>query len=121
MSSGSKLGITCGSTQVHKRDVPLRPILSMVIAYNFLSKIRVDLLTVLCNSPYVVEDSFFAEGIQNFPNNNHFMASFDVVSLFPNIPVNETFSIIENFLYNGTSTECIGLCRRLFETLFALA
>ena len=121
-NSGSRLGILYGSPKVHKRDVPLRPILSMVNSYNFsLSKFLVNLLAPLCNSPYAVKDSFsFAQEIQSFPNNNYCMASFDVVSLFTNIPVNETFSIIENILYNGTDTEHNGLCRKLFKKLFDL-
>ena len=83
----------------------------LINAYNFtLSKFLVHLLALSCNSPYTVKVSFyFAQEIQSFPNNNYFMASFDVVSLFSNNPVNETFSIMENILYNGTDTEYTGL------------
>ena len=49
-----------GSPNVHKRDVRLRPILSMVNAYNFsLSKFLVNMLAPLCHIPYAVKDSFF--------------------------------------------------------------
>ena len=46
------------------------------------------------------------------------MASFDVVSLFTSIPVKETFSNIENILYNGSGTEYNGLCPKLFKKLY---
>ena len=93
-NNGSELGIC---------DVPLRPILSMVIAFNFsLSKLLVHLVTRLCNSPYVV------------------MASFDGVSLFTNIPVNLNFNNIENIPCNGTDTDYICLSRELFKSLYDL-
>ena len=55
----------------------------------------VELLSPITKNSYTVNDSFsFAEEIVNVPNKNYVMASFDVKSLFTNIPIIETCKII---------------------------
>ena len=121
-NSGSRLGILYGSPKVHKKDLPLRPILSTTNSYNYsLSKLLVNMLKPLCNGAYTVKDSFsFAHEIQNFPNNDYVMASFDVVSLFTNIPVEDTFKIIEDKLFGESVTEYNGFPKKLFKRMYDL-
>ena len=60
-----------------------------------------DLLSPLSINNYTVRDTFtFANFIKNFsPNISTHMVSFDVVSLFSNIPLNETIDIICDKIY----------------------
>ena len=82
--------------KIHKRETPLRPILSTSGTYNYnMSRFLVPLLAPPTSNSFVVKDSFtFVEEICNFPNENYVMASFDVTSLFTNIPIGETCDII---------------------------
>jgi hypothetical protein len=102
----------------------MRPILSTIGTYNYnLSKYLVTLLTPLTGNSFTVKDSFrFVEEISHFRNNGYTMASFDVCSLFTNIPVSETIEIIltklftNNELFNGfdknTFKKLLELCCR---------
>ena len=57
-------------------------------------------------SSFVIKDSFsFVQELLNADvnTNNVFMASFDVASLFTNIPVDETIDIISNHLFANPS------------------
>ena len=101
-----------GQPKIHKQDKPLRPILSTSGSFNFsMSKYLVSLVGHLGVNQYTVRDSFtFASEITGFQNHGYVMASFDIKSLFTNIPVAETCDIIlrklfpdPNNLYNGFS------------------
>ena len=96
--SGSSPGILYGLPKVHKTGVPMRPILA---AYNTpsynLSKFMVSKLNHLTTNEYTIKNSYeFAKFITNIPNNNYIMCSFDIKSLFTNIPLDETIQIILN-------------------------
>ena len=79
------------------------------------------MLTPLCDSIYKVKDSFtFSRDIQNFPNVNYVMASFDIVSLFTNVSIDETYKIIRNRLYAGTNTVNNGFPEKLFKRCYDL-
>lgn len=71
---------------------PFRPIVSSIGAYNYnLAKYLCNLLTPLILAEFCVEDSFsFVNEIQKLSMQNKFMVSFDVESLFANIPLEES-------------------------------
>ena len=100
--TGTFLGVLYGLPKVHKVGAPLRPILSAcnTPAYN-IAKLLVPIISPLTKNIYTIPDSFkFAKEICNL--NFEFetvMASFDVTSLFTNIPLNETINIIINDLF----------------------
>ena len=75
-----------GLLKLHKKGVPLRPILSMVnSAQHKLAKFLNDQLCPVLEhfSSYVLKDSFsFVDQIKSIASNNTFMASFDVKSFF---------------------------------------
>ena len=81
----------------------MRPILSMVnSAQHKLAKF----LNVLLNpvleffSSYTLKDSFtFVEQIKGMNSDNTFMASYDVKSLFTNVPLDEVINICADTLY----------------------
>ena len=101
----SGIGIICGLPKIHKSTIPLRPILSSVNHYSYkLSKFFIPLLTPLTTSFLIITESFsFVQKLLNsdIDSSNVVMASFDVTSLFTNIPVNETIEIIGNSLFSN--------------------
>ena len=103
--TGSRIGILYGLPKIHKSIIPLRPILSSVNHYSYkLAKFFIPLLTPLTTSSLIITDSFsFVQELLNsdIDSSNVVMASFDVTSLFTNIPVNETIDIICNSLFSN--------------------
>ena len=88
--SGSTPGILYGLPKIHKENCPARPILSAIGTYNYkLAKFIVPILQPLTFGQYTVKDSFsFVSEITAFQKDgNLVMASFDVSSLFTNIPL----------------------------------
>ena len=100
-----------GLPKVHKTDIPMRPIVSSIGTYSYeLSKYLVDLLKPLTTNDYNIKDSFLFVNELNSVRNVPFMSSFDVTSLFTNIPLEETIEICLNKLYsdNDKSTILLG-------------
>ena len=89
------------------RDVPCRPILSMIgSAQHELAKFLATLLQPVLElySINCINDSFFfAEMIQQFKvnSNDSILCSFDICSLFTNVPLAETIEICTKTLYDG--------------------
>ena len=78
-------------------------------AYN-IAKFLVPIINPLTKNIFTIPDSFkFAKEICNLNfDYETVMASFDVTSLFTNIPLNETINIIVDTLFDGTeSLNCI--------------
>ena len=94
-SSGAKPGLLYGLAKVHKQNTPMRPILSAVGTFNYeLAKHLVPILTPLTFNEYTVSDSFsFAKEIVNMHFPGAYISSFDAVSLYTNIPLDEGIDI----------------------------
>ena len=101
--SGSTPGILYGLPKVHKINCPVRPILSAIGTYNYkLAKFLVPLLQPITSNQFTVKDSFsFVNEISSYPNQSYFMASFDVASLFTNLPLNECIDLCLNKLFDN--------------------
>lgn len=88
-----------GVPKIHKDDFPLRPICSFVNSpsYELCKYITNILRRITENSKYNIKDSLqFKDRIKNERIQNHEkLVSFDVVSLFPSIPVDLALRIIE--------------------------
>ena len=99
-----------GLPKVHKQSTPLRPILSMCGSAQYdTSKWLCKVLepVVQFYSQRCVKDSFtFSDAIKlkDFPNGGY-MCSFDVVSLFTNVPLNEVIDICADALYRNDDIE----------------
>ena len=83
---------------MHKNFVripPFRPVVSSIGTYNYhLAKYLGTLLTPWLPMDYTASDTFtFIDDIQKVSMANKFMISFDVASLFTNIPLEETIEL----------------------------
>ena len=102
-ASGSRPGYMYGLPKVHKPGNPLRPIISSIGTFNYnLAKFLVGILKPLTKNEYTIINSasFIRDFFSHQFDNNVVMASFDVVSLFTNIPLKETTDIILNNVDN---------------------
>ena len=102
-----------GLPKIHKQNAPCRPILFMIgSAQHELAKFFSALLQPVLNrySINCIQDSFtFAERIQKLSVNPDkcFLSSYDICSLFTNVPLAETIEICSQALYNGDLPEPI--------------
>ena len=89
-----------GLPKIHKDGAPLRPIISAIGTYNYgVAKYLVNILKPLqADDIYMVKDTpEFVNKIAHLtPEVDKYMVSFDVESLFTNIPTEETIEIILN-------------------------
>ena len=95
-----------GLPKIHKQDVPLRPVLSMTgSAQHQLAQWLTSIIDPVLSlySTRCISDFFtFADKVRtfNFPP-SVFLCSYDICSLFTNVPLAETIEICANALYNG--------------------
>ena len=95
-----------GIPKIHKDGTPLRPILSMAGSpQHAIARWLADLLKPVVDkySGATVKDSFeFCESIRSLhcPSSTH-MCSFDIKSLFTNVPIHETIRICATELYHS--------------------
>ena len=121
-STGSSFGILYGLPKVHKDNVPLRPILAAYNSPSFsIAKFLVPLLKSLSVNQYTLHNSsqFVPEILQQNPD--CYMVSYDVCSLFTNVPLAETIDIILNFLFPNPTSLFNGFNVNSFRKLLELA
>ena len=93
-----------GLPKAHKPGVPLRPILSMVGTFNHGLAQWIDRkLEPLRTAPSIAEDSFSLLYLRDSSLGSQYFVSYDVVSLFTNIPLDETVNHIVDTLYPKTA------------------
>ena len=96
-----KPGIMYDLAKVHKIFIDglpsFRPILSAIGTPTYkLAKFLVPILESLTTNEYTIKDSFtFAEELQSF-DSKLVVASFDIESLFSNIPLKEAIDLLTN-------------------------
>ena len=122
---GSQPGILYGLCKVHKvvkgGIPPFRPILSAINTPSYrLAKFFVPILSELTKNEYVLKDSFaFASDIRN-QDPDLFMTSFDIDSLFTNLPLDETIELCVRKTF-GRKNKFKGLTKIEFKTLLQFA
>ena len=123
---GSSPGIFYGLCKVHKGVTsgdcpPFRPILSAINTPSYqIAKYLVPLLSPITSNAFTCTDSFsFASDVRN-QNSEFHMASFDVESLFTNIPLDETINICIKKLF-GEKTKFKGFTKNEFRKLMQFA
>lgn len=121
-ASGSIPGTMYGLVKTHKNGYPVRPIVSSINTFNYnLSKFLVTYLSPLTYNQYTIKNTYsFVEQVKNVnfevPT---VMASFDVVSLFTNVPLKETCNIAINRLYNADNE--VPFAKKTFSKLLDIA
>ena len=102
LPTGSSPGLLYGLPKTHKQGkLKFRPILSALGTFNYnLAKFLVPILDPLTKNGYVVKNSYeFVNEVSEIKLDQFVMASFDVVSLFTQIPLDETIEIICDSLF----------------------
>ena len=125
--SGSQPGVLYGLCKVYKGmdtvggSPPFRPILSAINTPSYkIAKFLVPLLSELTTNKYVAKDSFdFAKNVRE-QNPELFMASFDINSLFTNVPLDETINICVKKLF-GRKNKFKGYSKEDFKKLLCFA
>ena len=111
---GSSHGVLYGLPKVHKQSCPFHPIVSSMNTYNYnLASYLVNILQPISTNQSTIKDPFsFADWAKMYKQNNEVMCSFDVISLFTNIPLDETIQICLDKLYAlpRRSTDNASLC-----------
>ena len=106
-SSGSAPACIYGTPKMHKfsssdsfPELPL--IASSICSFNYnVSRFLCDLLSHLVPNEYSRKDTFsFVSQIKNVNLSQKFLVSYDVTSLFTNIPHQETIDIAINLIFN---------------------
>ena len=122
---GSQPGILYGLCKIHKvitdRIPPFRPILSTINTPSYqLAKFFVPILSELTKTEFVLKDSFaFATDVRN-QNPDLFMTSFDIDSLFTNLPLDETIELCVKKTF-GRKKKFKGFTKNEFKTLLEFA
>ena len=117
-STGSSFGILYGLPKIHKGNaVPLRPILAAYNLPNFkIAKFLVPLLNDLAKNRYTIQNSYsFSSELVQCLNPDNVIVSYNVESLFTNIPLDETINIILSQLFPTNSTIYNGFSRSAFK------
>jgi hypothetical protein len=98
---GSRAARLYGLPKLHKPDAPLRPVMSATKTVGHgLGKMLTYRLSELRQSPHAIKDSFdFVKKVRGSTNTDKMMVSFDVTSLFTNVPLTYTIDYILNKMH----------------------
>ena len=106
LPSGSRPGALYGLAKVHKANIPLRPVISMTgTAQYHLAKYLDDVIKPSIPATFMLSStSDFISRIRDctIPA-NHCFVSYDVVSLFTNVPLQEVIDIACDYVYHRHS------------------
>lgn len=103
-SHNSQLAKFYGIPKTHKQDIPLRPIISNTNCITFklskwISNQLKPLLGKISNS-HIKNSATLKNTISNLNMTNMDMVSFDVTSLFTNVPVSDALSLLQTHISN---------------------
>ena len=122
----SKLATIYGLPKTHKMlfdsdDFSLRPIISSIGPYNYnLAKFLTELLDPIIPKEHCAKDLFsFCEEIQQVSNNDNFLVSYDVCSLFTSTPLQETIEIAVEVIFENNPQ--LKITKRELKQLFSFA
>jgi hypothetical protein len=104
MPCGSRAGVMYGLPKIHKERTPVRPIISAVKTYNYnLAKWLNEILTPVVDTTHMLKDTYdFVNKISTLDSNvSRYQVSFDVESLFTNVPTKEAIDIILDTVYTA--------------------
>ena len=120
--SGSQPGKLYGLCKVHKENYPFRPVVSMLGTAEYkLAKYLDQIMKPHIPSKYMLSSTWeFLDKLKLFIfKPSDCMISFDVVSLFTNVPLIETIDIISNYVYKSKSKPAFS--KLVFKELLNIA
>ena len=124
--SGSASARIYGTLKMHKFSPSdsfpkLCPIVSSIRTFNYnLARFLCDLLSPLVPNDYCCKDTFyFVSQIKNANLSKKFLVSYDVTSLFTNIPLQETIDIAINLIFNHNPN--LNITKKVLKKLFLFA
>jgi hypothetical protein len=108
-----------GLPKTHKAGIPLRPILSSIGSFNYACAQWLSQgLKPLREHIYSVVDTFsFVANLKGKSFHNELMYTFDVKSLFTNIPVDFTINLILSAIFRDGAEDFKGLNKRRLKSL----
>ena len=101
--NGATISVLYGLPKVHKQGTPTRPICSAVGSATYdISKYVAGIIRPAASSSTDIKDTFqFVEQVNGMDLTDKFMVSYDVRSLFTNVPLAETIDITMDRLYRS--------------------
>ncbi|XP_066969141.1 uncharacterized protein [Macrobrachium rosenbergii] len=118
----SSFGILYGLPKVHKKNIPVRPSLSSYTTPNYkIAKFLVPLLDQCFENKYKLSNSLESKQSIVSQDSDLVMASFDVESLFTNVPVEETISFMLEDIFRNDDDVFQGFSKADFKKLLELA
>ena len=124
MPSGSAPGKIYGLVKVHKKDSSLRPVVSMVGTPEYeLAKFLDKIIKPYISNNFMLESTNdFISKVNQFQfSSNDKLVSFDVTSLFTNVPLNETIRLIADTIYSKENPNLLPCDRDTFVKLLRIA
>ena len=124
--SGSQPGKLYGMSKVHKPNCPLRPVVSMIgtAEYN-LAKFLDNYIKPNIPDHHMLNSTnqllHVLQENKHRIKNNHYMVSFDVVSLFTNIPLKESIDLAADYVYNNSTNPIPPFDKNTFKRLLGFA
>ncbi|XP_066974222.1 uncharacterized protein [Macrobrachium rosenbergii] len=121
-SPGSSYGSMYGLPKAHKDTVPIRPILASYNNANYkLSKYLVPIFAPLVENSYSLKNSYEFKNTILAQDSELVMVSYDVESLFTNVPVQQTIDIVLPKLFLMDESGFNGFCKGDFKKRLDLA
>ena len=120
--SGSQPGKLYGLCKVHKENYPFRPVVSMIGTAEYkLAKYLDQIIKPHIPSKYMLSSTWeFLDKLKLFIfKPSDCMISFDVISLFTNVPLIETIDIISDYVYKSKSKPAFS--KLVFKELLNIA
>ena len=102
--TGSQPGKAYGLCKVHKPGNPLRPVVSMIGTCEYgLAQYLVNIINKCMPDEYMLNSTTdFIEKLQKYPlSPQDILVSYDVVSLFTNIPLKKTIDLVCEYVYRN--------------------
>ena len=111
-----------GLAKVHKPDVPMRPVLSMPgSAYFKIAKQVTDWLSVVDECKIQSSTQSISESLKSVElEEDEVIVSFDVTSLYTNVPVHEAIDICTELLFSG-KYQLPPVNKNTFKTLLTIS
>lgn len=122
--AGSQPGRLYGMCKVHKNGYPLRPVISMLNTAEYkLGKWLDEYIkpNIPCEFSVASTDEFLNELNDAIYDPRDKMVSFDVTSLYTNIPLTETINLVVDRLYSEKSVKIPPFPKAVFKRLLEIA